>query len=52
MCVFARLGGNAGLEISLAAFAVTLKFSDSVKDFEKLSEQVGKFADEVSSDGA
>lgn len=33
MCLFARLGGDQGAEISRAAFAVILKFSDLIMDF-------------------
>ena len=40
MCAFARLGGPAGLEITRAAFAVMVKFSQSELDFEALLNTV------------
>lgn len=42
MCAFARLGGEDGGRISRAAFAVILKFSDSLPDFEGLTNQVAR----------
>lgn len=36
MCVFARLGGNDGANITRAAFAVIIKFSQSIDDFQTL----------------
>jgi hypothetical protein len=38
MCAFARLGGDEGSRITRAAFAVILKFSDSIKEFEDLKQ--------------
>ena len=39
-CLFARLGGAWGMPLARAAFAVTLKHSDSVQGFAKLMEDV------------
>ena len=36
MCAFARLGGEQGMSISRAAFAVTLKYTDSLASFKSL----------------
>ena len=51
MCVFARLGGQAGSEISRSAFAVLIKFSQTVMNFEGLNNEIAQFATEVTSDG-
>lgn len=40
MCMFARLGGEQGGTISRAAFALIVKFTDSVFSFESLVNQV------------
>jgi len=40
MCAFARLGGNDGMTISRAAFAVIVKFTDKASDFEELVEKI------------
>ena len=37
MCPFARLGGDAGAEISRAAFAAIVKFTESCMSFEALN---------------
>ena len=52
MCVFARLGGPAGSEISRAAFAVMIKFSQTELDFESLNNTVTQQATALTSDGA
>ena len=38
MCVFARLGQEKGLQISRAAFAVILKYTESVFEFNSLQD--------------
>ena len=45
MCTFARLGGEEGGRISRSAFAVILKFSDSLEDFDSLQSSVAQHAD-------
>jgi len=40
MCVYARLGGNEGMNLSRAAFAVILKFSESVASFNAVKDLV------------
>lgn len=49
--MFARLGGQAGSEISRSAFAVLIKFSQTEVDFEGLNNEVAQLATEVTSDG-
>lgn len=51
MCVFARLGGQAGADISRAAFAAMVKFSSTEMDFEGFNNQVESFATQVTSEG-
>jgi hypothetical protein len=50
MCAFARLGGEDGGRISRAAFAVILKFSDSLLEFEGLKTQVARHAQKSAKD--
>ena len=45
-CLHANLGGEQGLKLSRAAFAVLLKFTDNIKEFEALIEDAEKIRQE------
>ena len=40
MCAYARIGGDAGMQLSRAAFAVTLKFTENIDTFEALKTNI------------
>lgn len=45
--MIARIGGDWGLKLTRACFAVTLKFSDNIEEFMKLTESVDFTANDI-----
>ena len=52
MCAFARIGGEYGMQISRAAFAVILKFTEKIFNFEAFCDNVKLMAVDIQSEGA
>ena len=52
MCIFANLGGDHGMRLSRAAFAVLLKFTDGINSFQALIEEIDRImTDLANNDG-
>lgn len=45
--MIARIGGDWGLKLTRACFAVMLKFSDNIEEFMKLTESVDFTANDI-----